>query len=188
MSHIRGSAIPARWPAPLVTTFGIYAKGVDCLEEQWERTRLFLSDKDNIDAIQEFYFWRRNLLIWACCTIENFVNDEGLSLVGDEFYKNVERLRCHEKIAVLYALKYRKRLLPTHAVLLEIKRWFELRNQHVHPKARFAKKNSGKSGHSADELKALKPTEVRRLIGKVINLFRIEPRKTKKRISGRGRR
>ena len=134
MGHIRGGKIPSRWPSPLVSSLILYWRGIDFLESQWKRTERFLDSDPDIDAVHEFYFWRRNLIVWTCSTIEAFVNEEGISWLGDEFYRgNIERLDITKKIAVLYALKYHKRLSRTHAVLNEVQKLFEFRNSLIHP-------------------------------------------------------
>ena len=66
---------------------------MDTLEEHWERTMAFAGHEPGSDTFQEFLFWRRISVVWACSTIEAFVNEEGLVWLGQGFYKdNLERL------------------------------------------------------------------------------------------------
>lgn len=126
-------------------------------------------------------FWRRNLIVWGCCTIEGFVNEEGIAWLGDDFFRgNIERLDITKKVAVLYALKYRKRLSSDHVVLKEVKKLFDLRNGLVHPKAKFRRRNEAARNDPHDRIKETAPADIRKLFHQVTNLFKVEPRDVNK--------
>jgi len=73
--------------------------------------------------------------LYACMTIEAFVNYYGVRRVGEAFYKqNLERLRPEQKFAVLVAICWQDLLLHDDDVLKGIKGLFEHRNSLIHAK------------------------------------------------------
>jgi len=166
-------SIPAEWEFPIASPTIIYWRGIDHLAPQWEQTKMLGAEGGTIEELHEYLFWRKTLVIWTCCAIEAFVNEEGVSWLGDSFYKkNLERLGICEKIAVLYALKYAKRLQEDHAVLKDVKKVFDFRNQLVHPKARSFKKNPDPSDSLRSHLDSVEPDLCRKLFRAVATLFK----------------
>ncbi len=166
--------IPAEWGHPIATPTVVYWRGIDHLEAQWERTRSLDTSGRDIGALQEYLFWRMNLIVWACCAIESYVNEEGVAWLGEDFFKeNLERLGICEKIAVLYALKYRKRLEQSDENLRETRGLFGLRNRLVHPKTKQVKKGDKKDDLRA-VLDAVSPQSLRQNFWRVTRLFEPE--------------
>ena len=92
---------------PIATPINTYIMGYDLLSEQCSRTKIHTGDDRGSESFQECLFQRKNIVIWACCMIESFVNLEGLSWMGEEFYKSsIERQSIINKIRLIYAIKY----------------------------------------------------------------------------------
>jgi hypothetical protein len=165
--------IPAIWDAISCPDFS-YWWGMDVLEHHWERTKPFAEKSPESDEFQEFMFWRRISVIWACSTIEVFVNSEGTSWLGEGFYKdNLERLGVVQKIHTLYALKYQVRLPRKLGRLTFVSKLFELRNTLVHPKTHeVTNEEIGKHKCTPlDELMKMEFRHLRRVFWTVTGLF-----------------
>jgi hypothetical protein len=157
---------------PLTTPFNIYTKGFDILAEKLKHTESYKSVEVGTDIFEEFLFWRKSFVIWTCCTIESFVNLEGVSWLGEEFYKStVERQDIVQKIRLIVAVKCNKLIEPGNKVLKSVRRLFDLRNQFVHPKTRRIKEKSDKN---FEALRNIKPATFKSLIRKVNNLLKID--------------
>ena len=138
---------------PILTPIVTYWRGLDIISEHWFRTNSYRDKEPNSDEFQEYIFWRKNLVIWACCTIESFVNMEGISWMGEEFYKyTVERQNIVQKIRLIYALKYNKILPRDENTIGDVREIFELRNKFVHPKTRSANKDGKENNLESDNL------------------------------------
>jgi len=163
--------IPADWEA-LACSAIPYWWGIDILEGQWKRTQPFAKNAPGSNKFQEFMFWRRISVIWACSTIEAFVNSEGTVWLGEDFYKdNLERLGVIEKIHTLYALKYRVRLPRKLARLDHVRRLFALRNAQVHPKTREVSKDGRRKNDPQCELRTMEFEHLRKVFWTVTALF-----------------
>lgn len=163
--------IPATWNSIETPTI-LYWRGLDILEREWERTQLLGSKPDDIYALHEYLFWRQNAVVWACCAIESFVNEEGVAWLGERFYKkNVERLRVLQKVEVLYALKYRRRLDPGAETLARISDLFDLRNRFVHPKTHEVADRKARSDDTRERLEKMTPADLRKALRSVTSLF-----------------
>jgi hypothetical protein len=129
---------------------------MDILEREWSRTSLFAAQPPGSPNHTEYIFWRNVSVIWTCATIEAYVNEEGASWVGAEWYKKaIERGRIDEKIHLVYALKYRSLLPIDSPVLKRINQLFQRRNELIHPKAKAVnskgkEKDTQASGDSTD--------------------------------------
>lgn len=122
---------------PITAPIPTYIKGFDLLSEQCLHTNEYSGDDPGSENLQEFLFWRKNTVIWVCCMIESFVNLEGVSWMGEEFYRNaIERQCIIDKISLVYTIKYSRLLDCSEKVLKDIQYLFDLRNQFVHPKTR----------------------------------------------------
>jgi len=165
--------IPAQWDSIACPDIP-YWWGMDILQSHWKRTSLFSEFQPGSDEFQEFMFWRRISVIWACSTLEAFVNSEGTAWLGERFYRdNLERLRILQKIQTLYALKYRVRLPRKLERLERVTKLFELRNALVHPKTREVPRE-GKPQELPCELRAMEFMDLRRAIWAVTTLFEPE--------------
>ena len=133
---MRRTPIPAPWDAiagPSVP----YWRGLDILEREWKRTAPLCTEEPGSTAFQEYIFWRRISVVWACSSIEAFVNEEGVAWLGECFYKdNLEKLNIAQKIQLLYALKYRAQIHGDAEAVEQARALFALRNRFVHPKTR----------------------------------------------------
>jgi hypothetical protein len=165
-------SIPADWEGPIATPEFFYRRGLDHLAVQWERTKPLASSEPGTEGLHEYLFWRKNLVIWASCAVEAFVNAEGVDLLGEPFYgQNLEMSRICQKIAVLYALKYGRRLPESNAVLKAVRALFEFRNRLVHPKTRVVRAAGGAKDDMRTKLDEVSPKALRRVIGQVTDLF-----------------
>jgi hypothetical protein len=176
---MKSDSIPAEWEAPKAMPDFLYWQGFDYLALEWKRTRRYKRAKRNVVQVFEYLFWRMNFVIWACCTIEAFVNSEGVALLEEVFYKdNIEKLGICQKIVVLYALKYRRRLESSHEAIVAVKKLFELRNRFVHPKTRNVRKELGRDDMRA-KLDDVSPDGLRKVFWKVTALFEPDPKAEK---------
>lgn len=163
--------IPAEWDA-IVCPAIPYWSGMEILESHWARTQPFAEYEPDSDGFQEFMFWRRISVIWACSTIEAFVNSEGTAWLGEGFYKdNLERLGILPKIQTLYALKYRVRLPRKLGRLSHVTKLFELRNSLVHPKTREASKQGTRDNEPPCQLRTMEFKHLRKVLWTVTALF-----------------
>ena len=138
---------------PMVTPLPVYQRGLEVLSEQWSQTESLKDEEPGSAKFLEYFFWRKNMVIWTCCTIESFVNLEGVSWMGEEFYKKaIERQRIANKIRLIYTIKYQELLKPDDSTLKEVESLFELRNQFVHPKTRGHSENGSKPNQDVDFL------------------------------------
>jgi hypothetical protein len=173
MSH---KSFPDETVYPIWTPFPTYVRGLDIISEHWSRTKSYKNKDPASNEFQEYLFWRKNLVIWTCCTIESFVNMEGVSWMGEEFYKDVvERQNIVQKIRLIYAVKYSKILPPDEDTIKNVRKIFELRNQFVHPKTCSADKDGGKGNQKDENLDRFVPTELRNLVKSVNNLILKDP-------------
>jgi hypothetical protein len=124
---------------PLATPINFYKRGFDLIAEQWDKTEALEGSERGSPEFETYVAWRMNLIIWTACTIESFVNLEGVSWVGEEFYKDtIERQKITAKIRLIYGLKHCQCLDKDESLLKQIKDLFEVRNHYVHPKTRSA--------------------------------------------------
>ena len=150
---------------PIVTPINTYIKGFDLLSERCSYTEAYRGEDRGSEKFQEFLFWRKNMVVWACCTIESFVNLEGVSWMGEEFYKNsIERQRIVEKIRLVFAIKYSQLLERSDETLKQVQQLFDLRNQFVHPKTRQYDESSEYTGQDMDFLINLVPEKIKELV------------------------
>ncbi len=160
---------------PIVTSINIYMRGFELLSQQLEHTQSYKDAQVGSNHFEEFLFWRRNLVIWTCCTIESFVNLEGISWMGEEFYKNaVERQSIVQKIRLIVAVKNNELIEPDNETLKSVRSIFDLRNQFVHPKTRSVNKNGNKSDKSFETLINIKSAELKELVQDVNGIIRID--------------
>lgn len=157
---------------PITSPVNIYMEGFQLLSQQLKRTETYRDAEVGSAQFTEFVFWRKNLIIWTCCTIESFVNLEGVSYMGEEFYKDtIERRNIVQKIRLIISIKKKELIKPDNKILKDVKSVFELRNQFVHPKTRSFNKDSYKSNNNIDTLIAQKPTKLKKLIQEVNGLI-----------------
>jgi hypothetical protein len=150
-----------------------YIKGFDLLSEQCSRTNDYRNDDPSTESFQEYMFWRKNLVIWTCCMIEAFVNLEGVSWMGEEFYRStIERQRIIDKIRLVYTIKYCQLLDRSENILQEIQYLFDLRNQFVHPKSRQQKDSKQDNNRDLEFLANLNPAELKELAISVNGLIK----------------
>ena len=160
---------------PIVTSINIYIRGFDILTKQLELTKSYKDAKVGTDHFEEFLFWRKNLVIWTCSTIESFVNLEGVSWMGEEFYKNaVERQDIIQKIRLIVAIKYNELIKIEDEILKSVRFLFDLRNQFIHPKTHSIKGKKEKLDKNFEALINIKPAEIKTLIQKVNSLIRMD--------------
>jgi hypothetical protein len=179
MSRKTGS-IPWEWDSPIASPTIIYWRGLDHLALHWTRTQSLAADEHNIESLHEYLFWRKNLVIWACCAVESFVNEEGVAWLGEAFFRaNLERLGICQKIAVLYALKYDRRLTESDEALNEVNKLFQLRNRLVHPKTRKVRQDRETEETLRTDLDNVSPDSLRRVFWRVTALFEKQPRRPK---------
>jgi hypothetical protein len=165
-------SIPAEWETSITSPVILYWRGLEHLAREWERTKSFASAETDIDALLEYLFWRKNLVIWACCAIEAFANEVGVSWLGESFYKqNLERLGICEKVAILYALKYGKRLAEADETLRAVRTLFDFRNRLVHPKTRNVREADDSTDEMRTNLDRVSPEELRKVFWRVSGLF-----------------
>ena len=166
-------SFPSEEAYPLWTPINLYRRGFDLISEQWHTTEALRDKPPGSDEFETYMVWRMNLVVWTCCTIESFVNLEGVSWTGEEFYKQtIERLNIKSKIRLLCALKYNERLPSDEAILKEVERLFEVRNHYVHPKTRSANEDDENSDPNFRRLTAYKPDELWNLAQRLNGLLR----------------
>jgi len=86
---------------------------------------------------EEAYFYGTSVKIYACMTIEGFVNYYGTKRLGETFYKsNIERIGITEKISILLLLLFNTSLKKDNPKLKLIRNLFDARNALVHPKTK----------------------------------------------------
>jgi hypothetical protein len=103
------------------------------------------------------------------------VNEEGVAWLGESFYKeNLERLGICQKIAVLHALKYAKRLPESNKVIKEVRSLFDFRNRLVHPKTRSVRKDRDSTDKMRANLDRVSPDELRKVLRRVAGLLEPE--------------
>lgn len=177
---MKSKSLPNRKSYPIATPINTYIVGFDILSCHYSKTKLYKNEDTSSARFQEYLFWRKNFVIWTCCTIESFVNLEGVSWLGEEFYKNaIEMQNIVQKIRLIYAIKYNKILPPNRVTLKSVKELFDLRNQFVHPKTRKVKDGNG-GGQYFKKLVSLNPTKLKKLIVSVNSLIIPDPEKYNK--------
>lgn len=169
--RMNAEPLPATWDA--IETWEIhYWCALDILEVHWMRSQSFAEHAPESNTFQEFICWRRLSVIWACSTIEAFINTEGTVWLGEDFYKdNLERLTTRQKIYTLYAFKYHARLPRKLERLGHVDRLFQLRNSLVHPKTREVRKEVTRQDSDTYELYTMEFEHLRKVIRTVTNLF-----------------
>jgi hypothetical protein len=166
---IESEPIPASWDAIVCHEF-TYWQNLDTLEKQWERTQEF-KESETV-TYQEFLFWRRVSIVWACASIEAFINSEGVAWLGEGFYKdNIERLSVLQKIHTIWAFKYGKRLPRKLGRLVYVKQLFDLRNRIVHPKANEVSQKQNGTTDTISDIETMKFEHLRKVITTVTLLF-----------------
>jgi hypothetical protein len=163
--------IPIVWEHPLACPSFNYFDTFTILENEWNWKDRYKTEPMGSKQWLEYRFWRQVSVIWACAAIEAFVNEEGAAWVGPDWYKkNVERGRIEEKIQVLYALKYRQLLPSKLPQLKQVNLLFDLRNELVHPKARYSR-NDEKGKPSGLNLYEMEFRDLRKAFWGITNLF-----------------
>jgi len=76
-----------------------------------------------------------------------------------------------QKITILYALKYSKRLPESNDSLKEVRSLFDFRNRLVHPKTRSAKQNHDSADRMRADLDLVSPNELQKVFWRVTGLF-----------------
>jgi hypothetical protein len=95
------------------------------------------------DIWHEAYKLATMVRLFACMAIEALLNYYGTRLVGEIFYKqNLERLTITQKIAVLIALGSNNLIEKNDQLIIRMQKFFEARNQLVHPKSREIKSSN----------------------------------------------
>jgi hypothetical protein len=142
--------LPCPEAYPLASASIPYWRNWSVLENGWNSTKEQQTEDFGSDAYLEFLFWRQVAVIWACATIEAFINDEGAAWVGADWYKKtIERARIDEKVLLIYALKYGMKLPLDHPAIKKVNQLFQLRGQLVHPKAKSGKVASNLQRYTA---------------------------------------
>ncbi len=76
-------------------------------------------------------------LLFACMSLEGFLNHYGVKRLGETYYKRfVERLGITEKLAYLMSLCDGKLISPSDSVIACCRRLFDARNALSHPKTK----------------------------------------------------
>ncbi|MBN1506581.1 MAG: hypothetical protein JW955_07035 [Sedimentisphaerales bacterium] len=97
-------------------------------------------------GFETYMVWRINIVMWTCSTIEAVANLEGVSWMGEEFYKDVvERLKISAKIRLIHALKCKRRLSRDDPTVKGVQELFDIRNHYVHPKTHSMNDNDTRS-------------------------------------------
>lgn len=159
---------------PIWTPVNLYQRGFDIICQYWHQTEPWSNKGAGTPEFEAYVFWRMNLVIWTSCTIESVVNLEGVSWMGEEYYKDVvEHLRIRQKIRLIYALKYNRQLARDDDTVKRVKELFELRNHYVHPKARSAS-DPGKNENNASfqKLGGYDPDSLKSLVQSLYNLIK----------------
>jgi len=160
---------------PISSPINIYMRGFELLSQQLEHTQSYKDAELGTNHFEEFVFWRKNLVIWTCCTIESFVNLEGISWMGEEFYKKaVERQNIVQKIRLIVAIKNNELIEADNETLKSVRTIFDLRNQFVHPKTRSVNENRDKSDRSFETLININPAALKELVQDVNGIIRID--------------
>ena len=120
-------------PKVVSSPIGIYWEGLDIISRNCLRTKSYEKKPRDSGQFREYSFWRYNLVIWACCAIESFVNLEGVSCLGKKFHE-FERNGIGKKVELIHSVKCNKALLANDDTIGNMKALFEQRNRLVHPK------------------------------------------------------
>ena len=162
---------------PLYTPVNFYSRGFDVISQHWHKTESWSDKEPGSSEYEEYVFWRMNIVIWVCCAIESIANLEGVSWMGEEYYKDtVERLNITQKIKLIHALKYNRPLPPDENTLKRVKELSEVRNQCVHPKTHSVE-NDAKHENKTSPAKLFEydPHTLRSLVQSVSKLIQ-DPR------------
>jgi hypothetical protein len=158
---------------PLQTPFNLYSGAFGIISRHWHETQSWSKKKPDSAEFEEYVFWRMNTVIWVCCSIESIANLEGMSWMGEEYYKNVvERLNITQKIRLIRAFKYNRQLPPDQKTLKRVSKLFNVRNQLVHPKTRATKNNVTRNDTSSEALAGYDPDTLQELMQDVYRLIR----------------
>jgi hypothetical protein len=89
-------------------------------------------------ALRQRLFATHALVLVSCClVIEGFINYYGVRRLGGEFFKrNIERLGITEKLSVIVAILFHKKLENSDALWTSVRSLFDERNGLVHPKCK----------------------------------------------------
>ena len=89
------------------------------------------------DLQNEAYRAGLSSILFACMSIEAFINHYGVKRLGETFYKRfIERFGITEKIAVLVLICSQKIIEQHSPIITKARNLFDTRNRLVHPKAR----------------------------------------------------
>ncbi len=158
---------------PIVTPIDTYLRGLELFSGQCSRTQSYRNKDPGSNEFQEYLVWRQSMVIWACCTIEAVVNLEGVSWVGEEFYKKaIERQRIVDKIRLIYAIKYQRLLESDNETLKEVQTLFDSRNQFVHPKTREYSENEDEPSEDFKFLTDLDYAKLKKTVKSVYGIIK----------------
>lgn len=165
----KSSKLPFDWKG-ISTPTESYWIGLNIIEREMNA-----DSPDNLescDPFGEYVFWCKLSVIWVCCTIESFINEEGVSWTGERFFMdNVEKSRPEQKIQIVYALKYGHVLNSKSDILRQIRDLFDMRNQLMHPKTREVKESRAQGIDLFTKLINTKPKQLRQLFLSLTRLF-----------------
>ena len=90
-----------------------------------------------IELNDECYREATSTLLFACMTLEGFLNHYGVRRLGELFYKkNIERVGITEKVSILILTCCHKSIGQDSNLIKKTRDLFDARNQLVHPKSR----------------------------------------------------
>lgn len=85
----------------------------------------------------EAYRAASSVQLFACMTIEAFLNHYGMKRLGEDFYKrNLERIGITEKLSILILTCQQKLLKKNDIIIKKTRALFDARNRLVHPKSK----------------------------------------------------
>jgi len=86
---------------------------------------------------EECYREAISALLFACMTLEGFINHYGVRRLGESFYKrNLERVGITEKVSILILACCHKSIEQDNDLIKKTRDLFDARNRLVHPKSR----------------------------------------------------
>ncbi|MDD5675204.1 MAG: hypothetical protein PHC61_13630 [Chitinivibrionales bacterium] len=89
------------------------------------------------DLWHEAYKYYTMIQLFACMTIEAFLNNYGTRCLGEGYYKkNMERLGITEKLSIIIATCMRNFIDKDNPIKKKVRTLFANRNHLVHPKSR----------------------------------------------------
>jgi hypothetical protein len=100
----------------------------------------YIIDEQTNNLTNEAFATATSTHLFACMTIESFINFYGVKRMGEVFYKqNIERVGITEKLAIIVLSCKGKLLGQDDNIVKALRRLFDKRNQLVHPKTREIK-------------------------------------------------